>query len=113
MRVGRGRVPVTAVIGDPAAEDLQLPGDVGADASEPEDADLLAGDAQRERRIAGLLPAPFAHMAIVAGDIPRRRQEQRDGHVGHVVVEHVRRVGDDDAASARFLHPQRVGADAE
>ena len=100
-------------IGDLAVEDPQLLGDDPADPPEPDDADLPAGDAAGQRRIALAHPAAVAHVAVVGDEPACRREEQHDGEIGHVVVQHVGRVGDPHAALSRMLDVDGVGADAE
>jgi hypothetical protein len=64
----------------------------------------------------GRAPAgPFgaAHQPLALAHAPGRRQHQRHRHVGGVLGEHTRRVGDDDAALARSVEVDVVDAGAE
>ena len=47
------------------------------------------------------------------GEPPRHGEDQRHGHVGGVLGEHARRVGDEDAAVPRRLEVDIVDAGAE
>ena len=110
------RDPSPVVIVDLQAEGLGPLGHRLADAPHADDAEPLAEDTMAEHP--GRRPAlPFAlgvlehHRAF--GQPPRHGEDQRHGHVGGVLGEHARRIGDDDAAVARGLEVDIVDAGAE
>ena len=65
----------------------------------------------RRRTPAG--PLAGAHHALALAHASRRRQHQRHGHVGGVLGQHARRVGDGDAALAGGVEIDMVDAGAE
>ena len=107
--VGLRRAPV---IGDPHAEPFEPLGDRPSDPAEPEDADPALPQARGERE-AALPPAPGAQVAVGLRDLAEGGEQEAQREVGHLVGEHVRRVGDDDAAAMRLARIDRVVADAE
>ena len=60
-----------------------------------------------------LRPLAVAHEAVGLRNAPRDGEQQADREVGHVVVQHLRRVGDRHAALVRRCDVDAVVADAE
>ena len=106
------RLPAAAVIVDRDAEALEPARDRPADPAESEDADPPPAQRRRERE-RRLRPMARAQVAVRLGDPPQGRQHEADREVGDLVGEHVRRVGDDDAAPVRRDGIDGVVADAE
>ena len=114
LLLDRRRDAAAVVIVDRQPERLGAAGHRLPDAAHADDAEPLAGDAAPEhpgRRPA--LPAPVRR-ALRALDQPARHgDDQRHGHVGGVLGEHARRVGDGDAATKRRGDVDIVDAIAE
>ena len=87
-------------------------GDGPADAAQADDAERLAVEALAQRQRA-FGPGAGAHEALALDDAPHARQDQREGHVGDILGQHVRSVGDPDSARPRAVEIDRVEADAE
>ena len=98
-----GATRAAVVIVDLQAEGARAPRHRLADAAHADDAEPLAPDAVAEhpgRRPAGPILVRGQHLG--AFDQPaRHRQDQRHGHVGGVLGQHARRIGDGDAALNR------------
>ncbi len=60
----------------------------------------------------GLQPAAFPQIAVRLRDLSQGCDQKSDGQIGDFVVQHVRRVGDDDAAPRRLADVHIVVADA-
>jgi len=97
------RHPAAVVVVHLQAEGVRAPRHRLADPSHADNAEALAADAVAEhpgRRPAG--PWLIAGQDVGALDQPpRHRQNQRHRHVGGVLGEHARRIGDGDAALER------------
>src|SRR3546814_17639993 len=59
------------------------------------------------------LPVAAPHHTLALREAPRHREDERHGHVGGILGEHTRRVGDRGAALARRLKVDVVYASAE
>ena len=105
------RLAVRAVVAERHVEGLGAPRHRPPDPAEAEDAQALAGERVGEHRVALLGPAPGAHVAVVAGDPARDVEQERHAELGHAGGQHVRGVGDPDAAGARGLKVDRIGPD--
>ena len=71
-----------------------------------------SSDAEHEVERPALPLAP-AHQALAFRQPPRDRQDQRPGEIGDRLGQHVRRVGDDDAARPRVGDVDVVVADGD
>lgn len=100
------------VIGDRHPEALQPLGDGEPDPPEPEDADPALPQG-RGQRIGFFGPAPGPQVAVGLGDLAHGGEQQPEGEVGHLVGEHVRRVGDDHPAPGGLGHVDGLVADPE
>ena len=70
-----------------------------ADPPHADDPEQLAADPVAEHPRRGpALPLALADHALALGEPARDREDQRHGHVGSIVGEHARRVGDHDLA---------------
>ena len=83
-----------------------------ADPAEADDPDLALAQRGRQR-IGALQPLAGAQIAVDLRQLAHGRQQQADGEVGDLVGQHIRRIGDDDAALAGSLGIDIVVADAE
>ena len=105
---------LAVVIVDGKAETSRAPGQRLADAAHADDAHALAQEPCAQHR--GRTPAaPLVgpHHALARAHAARRGQHQRHRHVGCVLGQHARRVGDGDAAMARGVEIDMVDAGAE
>jgi hypothetical protein len=68
---------------------------------------------RRELVVAVLAPVAGAQIALGLRQMPHGGEQEPEGGVGDFLVEHIRRVGDDDAVSARPFGVDVVVADAE
>ena len=103
---------LAAGVGDLHPHRRDALGDRLADAAEAEDADRPAAELGRELRPA-LRPFARLHEAVEAHEAAAGHHDQRDGDVGDVVGQHVRRVRHLDAAPAAVIDRHAVVADAE
>ncbi len=110
--VRRLRIDAEVTIGDAHTENGRAAGDGAADAAVAEHAQRLAVEAAPERQRA-LGPGPGPHEGVALDDAPEDRQDQREGHVGHVLGQHIRRIGDPHPARPRAVEVDRVEPDAE
>ena len=111
-----GRDPPAVVIVDLQAEGLARARHRLADPAHADDAEPLAVDAVAEhpgRRPAVPLAVAVLQDVRAFDQTARHGEDQRHGHVGGVLGQHARRVGDDDAAVARRLEIDIVDAGAE
>ena len=83
-----------------------------ADPAHADDAEPFAGDlgADHERR-APMGPLAAAHQAVALAGAAGRAQQQQHGDFGRRVGQHVRRVGDDDAARLQGRQVAMIDAD--
>ena len=84
------------------------PGDRAADAATAEDAERLVEHIMAPNTP----PEPGAHVEMTDVHPPGQRQQQREGEVGHGLVEQPGRIGDHDARSSGSGHVDGVVADA-
>ncbi len=102
------------VVMDLQAEGARAMGDGLADAAHADDAEPLAGDSPPEHpgwRPAGPMSGRYGSRPF--DDAPRDREDERDRHVGRVLGEHARRVGDRHAAAQGRRHVDIIDAGAE
>ncbi len=102
------------VIADLNLERFEALGNLQPDTAEPENADLAALERQRRQRERPvLLPVTLAQVVFRAGKLADGVEQQRNRGVGHLVVQHVGRMRDDDAMLHRLLRVDAVVANAE
>ena len=118
QRGGAGQVAVRQVglgaaggVGDGHAEGLGPVGDGLADAAHADDAHACAAHLARQRHVA-LQPVTTAHETVGRRQLARGAQHQAQGQVGHVVVQHIGRVGHHHAAGLGGGHVDTVVAHA-
>ena len=101
------------VIDDRHLHRIEPAGDRHADAAEPDDADGAVAEGRRGQPVVRLGPAAGTEVALGGGQFAHRHQEEAEGGVGDFLGEHIRRVGDDDAALGAGGEVDAVIADAE
>ncbi len=114
LRLHHRRQPVTIVIVDGKPERAGAARHRLADAPHADDAQRLAADPVAEhpaRAPAG--PSARADQLLALRQPARDRHDQRHGHVGGILGQDARRVGDDDAARPRRAQVDMVHARAE
>ena len=98
----------------PELEALGAPRDRAPDPPQPDDPERGARElVGHEALRPGRAPAARAHQAITFHHAPPGREDQREREVGGRVVEHARRVRDDDAPRGARRDVDPVVADAE
>lgn len=107
------RLFVAAVIDHIAVEGLELFRDFPADPSHSQYADRLFLDGTGQWRAALAFPFAGAHPVVVVDQTPADGEHQHDRRIGHIVVQHIRRMGHYNAVLRRARRIDRVIADAE
>jgi hypothetical protein len=110
--IGRVALLAPCRVGDAHAEGFGAAGDGLADAAEADDAQPRAADLARQGH-RPLGPAAAAHITIGLDDAPGDGEDEGHRQVGDLVVEHVRRVRDGNAAFHGSGDIDAVVADAE
>jgi hypothetical protein len=84
-----------------------------ADAPEPDHADGAVTQRRRQGVVALLNPGAGPHIAVDLREMPHRAEQQPERGIGNLLVEDVRRVGDDDVVGGGVLRIDVVVTDAE
>ena len=109
------REPVAAAVMDDAhPERLRAPGDLGADPSQPDEAERRACEVASEQLgpCPAALPATLAHEPVRLDEVAAAGEDQREREIGHRGVEHAGCVRHRDPALAARGNVHTVVADA-
>ena len=106
-------MPVRRRVRDLHPECRRARRDGAADAADADQPELLAAQLRAEHEVERpAFPLAAPHQPLAFRQAPRDREDQRPGEVGHRLGQHIRRVGDDDAARPRVGNVDVVVADA-
>ena len=113
VRIVDIRLLAARVIGDRRVEAAETFGDHLADPAQADDADTPAAQRGGKREGPAFGPEPAAHEPVGLGQASDGGNQQPDREIPHLVIQHIGRIGHDDAAGDCRLEVDRVIADAE